>query len=226
VRAAGQGGDRVRVDDLRGLGDLDAVDLTGRALDVGDVDQAGVGLAGDDLAEDVVDGLLLADRLDVDTGGLLETRRCGPARDLRGSARSSSESTFAGLSGGVAILSVLLAKSTGSPVTEPSATALSMFLVSAEAKTSAGAPWEICATRSDDPAKLNATVTPGLASSNVLPISVNVPLSDAAANTVMVVACGAAPSDDPSEPHAAVESRRPATRGASRRFMRSLPGSR
>jgi hypothetical protein len=36
------------------------------------------------------------------------------------------------------------------------------------------------------PPKLNFTVSPGWAASNCLPISVNVPISDAAANTVIV----------------------------------------
>ena len=66
------------------------------------------------------------------------------------------------------------------PVSE-SPVALSMFLVSAEAKTSAGAPCWICATRSEEPAKLKVTVTPGCAFSNSAPISVNVFFSEAAA---------------------------------------------
>ena len=60
-----------------------------------------------------------------------------------------------------------------------------MFLVSAEAKTSAGAPCWIWATRSEDPAKLKVTLTPGWAFSNSAPISVKVFFSDAAAKTVI-----------------------------------------
>ena len=52
------------------------------------------------------------------------------------------------------------AKSTGSPSTASSETALSMLAVSAEANTSAGAPCWICATRSEDPPKLKVTFTP------------------------------------------------------------------
>ena len=57
----------------------------------------------------------------------------------------------------------------------------------AEAKTSAGAPLTICCARSDEPAKLNLTVTPGLSVSNCLPSAVNVSVSEAAANTVSVL---------------------------------------
>jgi hypothetical protein len=61
-----------------------------------------------------------------------------------------------------------------------------MFAVSAEANTSAGAPAMSCATRSDDPAKLNVTVDPGFSCWKIVPMWVKVALSDAAANTVSV----------------------------------------
>ena len=61
-----------------------------------------------------------------------------------------------------------------------------MFLVSAEANTSAGAPCWIWVTRSEEPAKLNVTVVPGWAASNCCPSSVKVDFSEAAANTVRV----------------------------------------
>ena len=76
--------DRVGVDGRRGLGELDALDRVARALDVGDVDQPGVGLLGGDLAEDVGDRLLLADRLDVDLAGGLDLGRGRAARAPRG----------------------------------------------------------------------------------------------------------------------------------------------
>ena len=60
-----------------------------------------------------------------------------------------------------------------------------MFFVSAEAKTSAGAPWVIWVTRSEDPAKLRVTLVPGFLDSKSLANSVNVDFSEAAANTVI-----------------------------------------
>ena len=62
----------------------------------------------------------------------------------------------------------------------------SMFFGAAEANTSAGAPWLICWASAELPAKLNITFTPGCAASKSLPSWVNVPVSDAAANTVTV----------------------------------------
>ena len=59
-----------------------------------------------------------------------------------------------------------------------------MLAVSADANTSAGAPWLICVTSDEDAAKLNVTFAPGLAASNAVPISLNESVSDAAANTV------------------------------------------
>ena len=61
-----------------------------------------------------------------------------------------------------------------------------MFLVSAEAKTSAGAPWVICVTRSEEPAKLSVTLVPGFLASKSLASWVNVDFSEAAAKTVTV----------------------------------------
>src|SRR4051794_36465071 len=101
--------------------------------------------------------------------------------------RSAKVLTCAGLSGGTAISSRFVAKGTGFTA-RSSATSVSMVEVSAEAKTSAGAPCWICATRSEEPPKLNATLTPLCAASNFLPMSVNVCVNDAAAYTVSV--CG------------------------------------
>src|SRR3954452_8115620 len=109
-----------------------------------------------------------------------------------GFARSWNEVTLAGLSGGTAISSVLEAKFAGSPSMALADAALSMLAVSAEANTSAGAPCWICATRSEDPPKLSFTVTPLCSLSKALPMSVNVPVSDAAAKTVSVVCRGSA----------------------------------
>ena len=92
---------------------------------------------------------------------------------------------MAGLPGGTAISRVLDAKLTGAAAVSESPVALSMFVVSAEAKTSAGAPCWIWATRSEEPAKLKVTVVPGWAFSNSAPIAVKVFFSDAAAKTVI-----------------------------------------
>src|SRR5215475_9894280 len=66
-----------------------------------------------------------------------------------------------------------------------------MFLVEAEANTSAGAPLLICSARAELAPKLNFTVSSGWAASNCLPSSVNVPISEAAASTVIVPVCAA-----------------------------------
>ena len=73
-----------------------------------------------------------------------------------------------------------------------SVASVTVFIVAslAAANTSAGAPLTICWARSDEPPKLNLTVTPGWSVSNCLPSAVNDSVSDAAASTVSV--CGAA----------------------------------
>src|SRR5580704_17899234 len=84
-----------------------------------------------------------------------------------------------------------------------------MFLVAAEANTSAGVPLLICSARAELAAKLNFTVSPGWAASNCLPSSVKVPFSEAAANTVIVPVCAAellaAGVDELLEPEAVLE---------------------
>src|SRR5690242_21957363 len=92
------------------------------------------------------------------------------------------------------MVSVFDAKLTGSPASSPACAALSMFLVSAEANTSACAPWVNWVTRSDEPAKENSTSAPGLSALNCSPMLVNDFFNDAAANTVILppVAFGAA----------------------------------
>ena len=102
-----------------------------------------------------------------------------------GLARSAKEAIEAGLDGGTAISRTLVAKSTGVPPTSFASASLAMFFVSAEAKTSAGAPWVIWVTRSEDPAKLRVTLVPGCLASKSVASSVNVDFSEAAANTVI-----------------------------------------
>src|ERR1700736_5259182 len=67
----------------------------------------------------------------------------------------------------------------------PGATAIScLFLVSADANTSAGAPWVIWVTRALEPAKLYVNVRPELAAVSFVLAALNAPVSDAAANTL------------------------------------------
>jgi hypothetical protein len=61
-----------------------------------------------------------------------------------------------------------------------------MFAGAADANTSAGAPLVIWVARPELGPKLNFTVSPGWAASNCFPSWVKVPVSDAAANTVIV----------------------------------------
>jgi hypothetical protein len=60
-----------------------------------------------------------------------------------------------------------------------------MFAGAAEANTSAGAPLVIWVDKPELGPKLNFTVSPGWAASNCFPSWVNVPISDAAAKTVI-----------------------------------------
>src|SRR5262249_6171598 len=84
-----------------------------------------------------------------------------------------------------------------------------MFLVAAEANTSAGAPLLICSARAELAPKLNFTVSPGWAASNCLPICVNVSFSEAAASTVIDPVCAAellaAGADELLEPEAVLD---------------------
>ena len=87
-----------------------------------------------------------------------------------------------------------------------------MFVPSADAKTSAGAPPWICCTSADDAPKLNVTVVPGFAFWKSAPIFVNASVSDAAADTVMVpegffafAACATPVA--PTSPRAAIDQR-------------------
>src|SRR6185312_10111164 len=81
-----------------------------------------------------------------------QTTTCMP-----GFAKSATERIPFGLPGGVTMVNVLEAKLTGSPATRFAFTALVMFVVSADAKASAGAPPMSCVTSSEEPAKLNFT---------------------------------------------------------------------
>src|SRR5690348_12635651 len=105
-------------------------------------------------------------------------------------ARSFTDVTFAGLLGGTATSMVFLAKFCGLDAS-PAETTPCMLVGDAEAKTSAGAPLVIWASRPELGPKLNFTVSPLCAASNCFPSCVKVPVSDAAANTVIVPVAGA-----------------------------------
>ena len=105
----------------------------------------------------------------------------------------------------------------GSPATRPSETARSMFRISAEANTSAGAPPEIWSTRPEDPSNENLTSTPGWSCSKPSAISEKASASEAAAKTVSCrVPLSSSPSDAQPEsdasataaPASAIEARR------------------
>ena len=85
-----------------------------------------------------------------------------------------------------------MAKITGSVPFSPGSVSLSMLAVSAEAKTSAGAPSTICCTSADEASKLKVALASGLASVKASPTAVNDSVSEAAANTVMSPSTAAA----------------------------------
>ncbi len=109
-----------------------------------------------------------------------------------------------------------------------------MFASSADANTSAGAPFWICVTRSLDPANENRIEAPGFASSKSLPSVVNVCWSEAAAKTVIEpvaprsVAVVDPDEDDPAGAsaveHADIPSAATTTRGTSSERERRLIG--
>src|SRR5215472_15736291 len=105
-------------------------------------------------------------------------------------ARSFTDVTFAGLLGGTATSMMFLAKFCGFDAS-PAETTSCIVLVDAEAKTSAGAPLVIWASRPELGPKLNFTVSPLCAASNCCPILVKASVSEAAPNTVIVPVAGA-----------------------------------
>src|SRR5699024_9849477 len=83
VLTVGNGRGRAFVDDLVRAVDVDLFVLTTRAGDVGDADDARIGLPGADLAEDIGHRVLLADRVEVDiveTGPSVGGRSAGNLR--------------------------------------------------------------------------------------------------------------------------------------------------
>src|SRR3978361_971480 len=76
--------------------------------------------------------------------------------------RSAKDATFFGLPGAVTMTRVLAAKFVGSAASKPGFASGSLCAVSADANTSAVAPWVRLFANSEEPAKLNSTLTPGL----------------------------------------------------------------
>src|SRR5215469_12583646 len=99
-------------------------------------------------------------------------------------ARSLTDVTCPGLFGGTATSMMFFAKFCGLDAF-PALTTCCMFAGAAEANTSAGAPLLICSARPELGPKLNFTVSPLCAASNCLPSWVKLPVSEAAANTVI-----------------------------------------
>src|SRR5215472_2028589 len=107
-------------------------------------------------------------------------------------ARSFTEVTCLGLPACTAISSLLWANTEGVPLANPPLTTFCMFVWSADAKMSAGAPCWICVTSVGLPAKLNVEAMPGYFRWRSSPIFVNASVSEAAASTVRLPeTCGA-----------------------------------
>src|SRR3954469_9929539 len=100
-------------------------------------------------------------------------------------ARSLTDVTCAGFDGGTATSMTFFTKVVGSAAS-PDDTTSSMFVVLADAKTSAGAPSSICSASPELGPKLKTTFTPGWAASNCFPRVVNASVNDDAAETLMV----------------------------------------
>src|SRR4051794_13763846 len=100
-------------------------------------------------------------------------------------SRSANRVRFAGLSLGGASTITLVAKVFG--VVDKAVFALSIVVVSAVARTSAGAPPAACWAKVAEESNASLTFTPECSFSNWVARSVNVPVRDDAASTVIVV---------------------------------------
>ena len=80
-------------------------------------------------------------------------------------ARSAGVATPPGFDVGTMTVSVLPAKFVTAPVVKPPSTSFCGLAVSAEAKTSAGAPSSICVLRALDASNDRVSVAPGVAAS-------------------------------------------------------------
>src|SRR5690348_17434486 len=150
-----------------------------------------------------------------------------------GLARSANDAMPLGLPGAVAICRTFVAKIVGLTAARPASVTVFMVASLAAAKTSAGAPLTICWARSDDPAKLSFTSTPGWSASKCFSRLPKASVSDAAASTVTVpdsvaadgaadnAADGAGAAGWAPPPQPASSRARPAT-GRARAFTRFL----
>src|SRR4029453_12833834 len=129
-------------------------------------------------------GLTVTSALPSASAAYLPAGAAGAARTTfrSGLARSSRPLTPLGLPFSTTIWSWLLTKFCGVPTRSLT---LSMFGMSAEANTSAGAPCWIWVARAWLPAKLKVTLVAPLAAVKSSPILVKVAVSDAAANTLI-----------------------------------------
>ena len=82
-----------------------------------------------------------------------------------GLARSAGDAMPAGLAVGTTIVSLLAANGTGSPSARPLSTSFFGFVVSADRKTSAGAPCSIWVSSADEESVEIVRVVPGVAAS-------------------------------------------------------------
>ena len=89
-----------------------------------------------------------------------------------------------GLSVGVTTVSLLPAKTVGVPLAKPPSTSFFGFVVSADRKTSAGAPCSIWVSRADELSVETVSVVPGFAASYAVFALSSAPFSDAAPKTV------------------------------------------
>src|SRR6201995_5047596 len=102
-----------------------------------------------------------------------------------GLARSANDRVCFGSPGAVTITSVFDAKLIGSLLVRSALTTVSIWALSAEANTSALAPWLSLFASSDEVAKLKSIAAPGLSVWNFPASRVNAGLSKVAANTTI-----------------------------------------
>src|SRR5207344_276480 len=139
--------------------------------------------------------------------------------------------TFPGFPMGTITVSLLSAKLTAGPVVRPLSTSFLGLVVSADRKTSAGAPCSILVSRAADESVEMVSVTPGLAASYTFLTSASAPDRDAAPKIVMSTAAvdgaaadAAALADAPPPlEHAARRRIRPTRSGVSLVLMSGTP---
>src|SRR4051794_34657669 len=98
-----------------------------------------------------------------------------------GDARSRGDAIFAGLSFGAISVRWFAANPSAGPAVRPLSTSFWAFVVSADRKTSAGAPCSILISSADDASVETTRLVPGLAASYAFVVLASASLSDAAA---------------------------------------------